>query len=110
MRRDSEEKPADVFERILQQVSSVRLNAAEAAKAAGKAKKKKKKKKKARTKVATDVPSTSKLPAGRRAQNQPQGTHQTAKAGPSNGDATQAAKEPTTAEKGATMFQAYDAL
>ena len=114
MRRDSEEKPADVFERILQQVSSVRLNAtkaaeaAEAAKAAGKAKKKKKKK--ARTKVATDVPSTSKPPTNRRAQNQPQGTHQTAKAGPSNGDAKQAAKEPTTAEKGATMLQAYDAL
>ena len=39
---------------------------------------------------------------GGHAQDQPQGTHQTAKARPSSSDATQAAKEPTTAEKWAT--------
>ena len=46
MRRDSEEKPADVFERIMQQVSSVRLNATEAAEAAKAAKEKEKEKEK----------------------------------------------------------------
>ena len=57
MPRDSKEKPADVFERILQQVRPGRLTAtteatkaAEAAEAAGKAKKTKR----ARTKAALD--------------------------------------------------------
>ena len=62
--------------------------AAEKVKAAGTAKKKKK----ARTKALL----LSKPPTGRHAQNQPQGIHQTAKAAPSSGNATQAAEEPTT--------------
>ena len=107
MASDSKEKPADVFERILQQVRLVRLSATKAAKAAEvKAAKTARKKKKART----NAPSTSKPPAGGRVQDQPQGIHQTAKVGPSSGDATRAAKEPTTAQKGATMSQAYDVL
>jgi hypothetical protein len=123
MPKDSKENPADVFERIRQEVGRVRSSAtavaAKAAKAAraakaaekaaakvGKAKKKKKAKARARAEAA-DAPTGGR--ANRRG-NQSQRTHQTAVAGPSSGDATQAAKGPTTAEKGATMFQAYDAL
>ena len=123
MPRDSKEKPADVFKRIRQKVERVRLiakaeleaevvKAVKAAKPAGKAKNKKRAKRRAEAE-ATDTPSMSKPPMGRHAnrrQNQPQGTHQSAKAGPSSGDAMQTSKEPTTVEKGVTMFQAYDAL
>jgi hypothetical protein len=96
MPKDSKEKPADVFERIRQEVRRVQATSqAEPAKAARTAKKKKKKKAKERA---------------NKMQDQLQGPHQTPAAGPSSGDATQAAKEPTTAEKRANMFQAYDAL
>jgi len=104
MPKDSMEKPADVFERILQQVRLVRPSATEAAQAAGPAKKKKK----ARTRAGRA--KGRKPPTGGRAQTQPQGIHQTSTAGPSSGDATQAAEGPTTAQKGVIMLQAYDAL
>ena len=123
MPRYSKEKPADVFKHIRQKVERVRsiakaeaeaeaAKAAKAVKPAGKAKNKKKAKRRVGAE-ATDVPSTSKLPTGRRAnrrQNQPQGTHQSAEAGPRSGDAMHTAKEPTTVEKGVTMFQVYNAL
>src|SRR5258706_1586047 len=101
MPRDSKEKPADVFGRIREAVSRVRLSAAAGvaagAKAAGKAgKAKRKKKANAKGKAKMRAPT-----GGRDNRRQ---------AGPSSGDATQAAEEPTTAEKGVTMFQAYDAL
>lgn len=65
--RGPAEEPADVFERILQRVTPVRLKAADASGIA-------KKKKKARTKAkarATDAHSTSKPPMGGRVKNQP---------------------------------------
>ena len=65
--RGSAEEPADVFERILQRITPMRLKAADAA---GMAEKKKKARTTAKAK-ATDVHSTSKPPMGGRVKNQP---------------------------------------
>lgn len=107
----SEEKPADVFERILKQVEPVRSIAMSEAR---KAKKKKPEETKTKSRVGrhrrTPDEQTTHGRTRRQRQNQPRGTHQTATAGPSSGDSTQAAQEPTIAEKGAAMVQAYNTL
>ena len=113
----STEKPADVFERILNQVETVRSIATVEAE---KASTKKKQTKESKSKIRGGGGSGSHRPyhneqttrgrTRRQRQNPPQNTHQTTVAGSSSGNTTEAAKEPTTAEKGVAMFQAYEAL